>query len=229
MDISTMFIYKCYNKVEFMHRVILIILILTLILGCENNPKPTEVNKISKQKTEIHETNEIDSDFDLNNYIHAIDSIFKLQKNKFYNLTIINFRDEGRIGVLAFNQDGLIKVHRYGLFWILEFETPDKSKSSFDEIARLFKKGLNGGNLYKSTTNEGFRIMYDVISKGGASFTLKDNFIIQKLGSCSGSFEELVLNEEKMLDYIFRDEKPDSNYYFRYCCACSREYRMEYK
>ena len=224
-----MTIYLRYSKFEHMNRLTYIFLIIVLISGCQNKSKLNEDSKTLIEKDEIPKVHENKPDFVLGSFIKAVDSIFEIQNTELQNLTPINFKNKERRNILAFNQDGLKNVYRYGLFWILEFETPEKSKLSFGEIARLFKKGLEGGNLYETKTKEGYRIMYDVISKGGASFTLKDNFIIEKLGSCSGSFEELVLNEEKMLNYIFRNIKPDSNYYFKYCCACSEKYRMEYK
>lgn len=207
-------------------RVLILILLYILSLGCQDELTPPEIKIKQEVETDSKEGNinhqGINSQQTIESFISAFDSIYSIEKSEFFTVVPIDLKKEGRAHALALNQNGLSKASRYGVFTLLKYKSADESKNAFDELADLAKiiSSKRTDSIFQLKTNEGFPLFYEVLSKSGSIFILKDQFIIHKLRRCN---DDHILNEakeEELLNYLYPKTFPDHSYFIRYCCSC---------
>jgi len=239
-----------------MKSLLLNILFVLSIIGCDNHSGPQQLSHKDVSETDGKITAdhiEIEQAFDIIALIDAIDSInyinsFTLDStlidtiDSFYGYyPVIEIEDSGSSDfveteslkeknifhpLFAFSPTNANYLYEYGTFSVLQFKNDSLAKSAFTEIFELF---INDDIEFKYTSDS-VRLYNEVFSKGGASFFRKNEFIIHKYRRCNDNFRVHENNENSLIDYLYRN-KPHENsaYFMRYCCSCPQGKNFEHR
>ncbi|MBI4946270.1 MAG: hypothetical protein HY840_07710 [Bacteroidetes bacterium] len=164
-----------------------------------------------------------DTILNLSKFCYFIDSLYEIKHSR---LDTLNLNEKiWRSGLYCFDHTGATDMYRYETFRFLKFENNEQARQSFQKIILLYKE--YNPQTYNWNSEEECQLFYRIISKGGTAFILFKNFIIEHFRRCNYNYKIQNPREDKILDYLYKGEKPNHNYFLRVCCGCPEKQSHE--
>lgn len=195
----------------------------TLIYACGQSPQPdksnnsvdthdTVSNDIAPKPTEVKESNTKT----VSTIVTFIDSLYDIKEPQAVD-TIINWTVSAdhryESGPRGLDLTGLDRYYRYLSFHFLLFKDKTAAKKQFDRVAEV-------GSYRRLDHSDPNRELYwKIFSKAGSAYTLYDNMIIYHHRRCNYNEKIEVPKEDKLLDFLFNNNPPDSTYFIRVRCG----------
>jgi len=116
-----------------------------------------------------------------------------------------------------------ISVFTYGKFGFMKFKDSLSATNNFENLFN-YARDQTG----PMTDDEIFKYE-SIISKGGITYWLTNDYIVWKYGQCMTTHEIAITKSDEMKNHFLKGQEIESPHFIRYCCGCKSAYRSTYE
>lgn len=118
----------------------------------------------------------------------------------------------------AFDTSGVYNYYGEHMLNVVEYINPEYAAFAFRKMYDLIDEGRNN-QLERYYTDEGLSVEFQVLSKSGILYLLKDNYIISRFRACNDNWKKTERLENEFIQLLY-PQKPENKWKIGLCCSC---------